>query len=101
VQPWQFERDAPGSRTESRSGDVDEDSAAPSGDARPGVVIKLDDQVVEPIVSPKAISRLVWTPLDGMIIPTMPGVFDPGVVWSDGPRRQQGQWVGKAVSSPP
>jgi len=41
-------------RREARTGDVNEDGAAASGYPRAGIVVELDDEVVEPVLAPKA-----------------------------------------------
>jgi hypothetical protein len=80
---------------------VDKNGAASACDTGPGVVIKLYDEVVEPVLPPQTISLLAWMALDRMIIPVMSGIFDPRVVRSNGPGRQQGQRMREAVGAPP
>jgi len=65
-----LERHAAGGRRQTRPGDMDEDGAAQPGHPRPGVVVDLDDQVVEaiPPAEPvawfigRAVERAVVTP---------------------------------------
>jgi hypothetical protein len=80
---------------------VDKNRAASAGDAGSGVVVEFDDEVVEPVFPPQTIPLLIWTALDGIIIPTMCGIFDPRVVWLDWLGRQQGWRMWKAVGAPP
>src|SRR5947208_3555260 len=51
AKPRHRQRHAPGGGPEARPRHVDEDGAAAAGDPRPGVVVELDDEVVE-LVSP-------------------------------------------------
>ena len=61
-----LQRHASGGRREARPGDMHEHGAAAAGDTRPGVVVELDDEVVEtigalqPVAGGPAFSRIGW-----------------------------------------
>jgi hypothetical protein len=64
-------------------------------------VVKFYDKVVKPVFSPQAVALLIWTTLDMAIIPSICGIFDPGVVLLDRLGRQQGRRMRKPVGAPP
>ena len=80
---------------------MDKNGAASAYDTGSGVVIKLYNEVVKPVLPPQSISLLAWKALDRMIIPAVFGIFDPRVIRSDRPGRQQGQRMREAVGAPP
>ena len=49
AQRIEAQRDATGGRRELRPGDMNEHGAATAGNPRPGIVIQLDDEVVQTI----------------------------------------------------
>ena len=53
-----FERDAARGRREARPRHMDEHRAAAAGDARPGVVVELDDEVVEMVGAPQPVAGM-------------------------------------------
>src|SRR5262245_2631765 len=80
---------------------MDEDGAAAPRRPRPGVMIKLNDQVVQVVRTPKAVALLPGASFDRTIIPPIRGVFDPGVVRFNAPRWQQCPRMRQTVGPPP
>lgn len=95
------ERDAARGWREAASRDMNEDSAAASGYARPGVVIELDDKVVEMIVAPEPVARLSGGPDDMAVIRPVGRVFTPRVTRVDWARRQSGSGTPQPILAPP
>src|SRR4029079_8519146 len=52
----QFQRHAARGRGETRSGHMDKARAAPTSHPRPGVVVDLDNDVVQPVLAPKPVA---------------------------------------------
>jgi hypothetical protein len=96
-----FQRNTTGRRAEARPRHVNEYSASPSGHPRSGVVVELDNQVIEMISPPKPIARLRAGALNRLIIPAIFRFFDPGVVACDTSHRKQGRWVRQPIGPPP
>jgi len=80
---------------------VDEDRAAAAGDAWPGVVINLDDQVVQPIVAPESIAWFIGRPPKWTIVAPVFGILAPRIGAADLPNRQRGARRRKAIRPPP
>jgi hypothetical protein len=57
--------------------------AAAAGDAGPDVVIDLDEQIVEPVIPPKAVAWFMGRSLKGLIIAPIGRIFAPGVSRTD------------------
>ncbi len=94
-------RDAAGCRRETRARNMDKDCAAQPGNAWPGVVIDLDDDVIEPVVPPKPVAWFIGRPLKCMIVAPVVGVFAPCV---GGPNTANGEpcpGARKPVGTPP
>jgi hypothetical protein len=51
--------DAAGGRRKARAGGVDEHGAAAAGDPRPGIVVELDDEIVERVGTGKPVRRRI------------------------------------------
>ncbi len=60
-------RDAAGGRREARPRHVDEYGAAAAGHARTGIVVDLDENVVEPVVPPQPVARLLAERRKGLL----------------------------------
>jgi hypothetical protein len=51
--------------------------------ARPAIMVKFDDQIVELIIAPQAIAGLAGFAPDWAIVAAIARVFAPGIVWAD------------------
>ena len=80
---------------------MDKYCTAVAGDARAGVVIDFDDQIVEPVGAFKPVAWFIGRPPEWPVVATVLGIFAPGLFWRDRPDRQQGAWSWQAVRSPP
>ena len=63
----QLERDAAGGRRKARPGGMDEHRAAAAGDARPRVVVELDDEIVERVGARQPVGRAAGGTLTGRL----------------------------------
>jgi len=84
-----------------RAGNVDEHGAATAGDARPRVVVELDDQIVKLVQALETVAGSVGIAPDRLVVVAIPGVFAPGVIAADTPDRQLGHWPSHPVGAPP
>src|SRR3954447_19666273 len=75
--------------------------AAAAGDARLGVVIDLDDEIVEMIVARQPVAALLRIQPHRLIVVTVRRVLAPGVLGPDGPHGEMRPWPGMAVGAPP
>ena len=80
---------------------MDEDRAAAAGDPRPGIVVDLDNEVVEAIVTAQPVARFLGRARERAVIAPVVRVFAPGVMWADAADRQRGARAGQAVGAPP
>lgn len=80
---------------------MQEDGAAASGNAGTGVVIDLDDEIVEVIVPRQPVAAITRRARHGLIVMPVSRVFRPGVRRPDGPDRQMRSWPWVPVGSPP
>src|SRR5579863_834957 len=80
---------------------MQENGAAAAGDPRGGVVVDLDDEVVEVIIAPEPVAVLVNSELDRPVIMPAGGVFAPGVVLPDRANREVRFRPRVAVGAPP
>lgn len=71
--------DAAGGGREICPGEVKENSTPATGDARLGVVIDFNDEVVEVVVPRQPIAGLSAVEPDGAVVVPVSGVFRPGV----------------------
>ncbi len=70
------------------SHDMDEDRAAALGNPWPGIVIELDDEVIEPVFAAEAVARVAGRQPDRPIVAPVARVLAPGVSGADGAGRQ-------------
>jgi len=80
---------------------VDEYGAAPARNARPSIVIELDDEVIEVIVAPEAIAWFIGRPDERTIVSPVCRRLAPSVVAADTPHRQRSPRPRLAISPPP
>jgi hypothetical protein len=80
---------------------MQEDRATPATDSRGGVVVDLDDEIVEMILARQPIASLVLVETNGLVVVTVLRVLAPGVFGTDRARRQQGLGPLMAVRPPP
>src|ERR1700681_3238101 len=77
-------RDASGGRSEIVARQMQEHRAAAAGDARMGVVIDLDDKIIEMIVALQPIAAAVGIELHRLVVMAAGGGLAPGVPGADG-----------------
>ena len=94
-------RDTARSRGKTRPRDMNEYSAAVAGNARPGVMVDFDDQIIESIGALEPVPWFIGRPPERAVIASVRGVFAPGVVHRDSPDRQEGTRARQAVRPPP
>jgi len=75
--------------------------AAAAGNARRGVVIDLDDEIVEMIVALEPVAAAIAVEPHGLIVVPALRVFAPGVFRPDGANRQERTRPRVAVGAPP
>ena len=80
---------------------MQEHGAAPPCDARPGIVVDLDDEIVEMILPRQTITILAGQALDRAVVVPIGGIFRPSVGRTDRPDRQIGLRPGVPVGAPP
>src|SRR6516162_10030932 len=80
---------------------VHEDRAAPARHPGAGVVVDLDDEIVEVVLSPEAVAAVAGSASEGAVVPAVGGIFAPCEVGGDAARRQQGRRVPMAIGPPP
>jgi hypothetical protein len=80
---------------------MDKHGTAPPSNPRPGVVIKLNDQIIKVIRTPKAVAMFLGASFDRTIIPPIRRIFDPSIIWFNALGWQQCPRVRQAVGPPP
>jgi hypothetical protein len=96
-----LKRDASSRRRKARPRHMDEDRAAAPGNSRAGVVIDLDDDVVQAILPPKPVAWFTGRSPKGAIITPVAGVLAPRIGRADGADGKLGQRTRQAVRPPP
>ena len=74
---------------------------ATAGDPGAGVVIDLDDEIVEIVVARQPVAGLIADHADRLIVMTVPRVLAPGVFEKDRADRQECLRAGMAIGAPP
>jgi len=90
-----------GGRPEPRSRNMDEHRTAAVCNPRAGIVVKLDDQVVEVIIAPQPVAGRVLAQSKRPVVASVGRVFAPRVGPSDAADRQSGARPRTAVRPPP
>jgi len=80
---------------------MDENGAAEPGNARPGVVVEFDDEIVEVVAAVEPIAWFIGRPAERTVITAILGGFAPGIVRADPARREQGARAWQAIGPPP
>lgn len=80
---------------------VDENRAAAAGHARARVVVELNDQVVQMIASPQAITSLARCQAQGLVVTAVLRVFAPRIEWRDAAGRKLRLRPRRPVRAPP
>jgi len=80
---------------------MDEDRTAAAGDPWPGVVINLDDQIVQPILAPKPIAWFSGRPPKRTIVAAVFGILAPRIGAANLPNRQRGARRRESIRAPP
>src|ERR1700761_9440828 len=75
--------------------------AAATGDRGLRIVINLDDEIIEMIITAEPVASLVLPEVDGPIVTPAVGVFTPGVFRADRANGQKGRWPRVTVGAPP
>ena len=75
--------------------------AAAAGNARRGVVIDLDDEIVEMVVAPEPIATVIAIQPYRPVVMAAVGVLAPGVLRPDGANGQEGMRPRVSVGAPP
>ena len=96
-----LQSDAASSGAESRACNVDENSAAAAGDARPSIVVDFDDEIVEAVVAAQAVAWFSGRPLVGVVVTPIVRVLAPSVVSGDPANRQACLRPRQTVGAPP
>src|ERR1043166_4123310 len=100
-EPVAPERDTACGRRPVGPGDVEKHRAAPPRDARPGVVVDLDDEIVEGVVTPEPVAWFIGRPPERAVVTAVRRVFAPRERAIDPRRRQQRARPPKAIRPPP
>lgn len=95
------ERNAPGRRRETRPGHMNKDRAAKAGNAGPGIVVDLDEQVIEPVIAPKPVAWFIGRPDEGAIVAPVARILAPGVRGTDAADGKGGARPREAIRPPP
>jgi hypothetical protein len=72
-------------RRKAVTGQMDEHGAASPGDTRAGVVVDLDNEVVEMVIAPEPVAGLVGPAAERTVVAPFSGVLAPGIVGPDRP----------------
>lgn len=96
-----IERHATRRRSKTGPRQMDKDRAAAPGDSRAPIVVDLDDQVVEMIVTAEPVAWFIGRAAKRLIVTPVGRVLAPGVAHADAPRRQSGDRAHQAVRPPP
>jgi len=80
---------------------MQEDGAASAGDARARIVVDLDDEIIQMIVTPKPVPALAVAQSEGLVVTPVGGILAPRIGWPDATNRQQRPRPWMAVCAPP
>ena len=80
---------------------MQEHRAAAAGDPRGGVVVDLDNEIVEVILARQAVTLLGARQADRLIVVAVGGIFAPGIFNANRADRQEGFWTAVTVGAPP
>lgn len=75
--------------------------AAAAGNARRGVVIDLDDEIIEVVVALESVAAVIAIQPYRPVVTAAMGVLAPAVLWLDGANRQEGSRPLVPVGAPP
>ncbi len=75
--------------------------AATSSDSRGGVVVNLDNEIVQVVVAPEAIAAAIAPEFYVLIVVPVGGVLAPRILRTDRADRQEGPWSRVTVCAPP
>src|SRR5581483_6328538 len=80
---------------------MNKDRAAATRDPRAGIVIELDNEVIETVGPPKPVGGRPLGDRDRLVVAAVGGVFAPAVGTRDRAERQQGPRRRASVRAPP
>ena len=80
---------------------MQEHGAAAPGDARRGIVVDLDDEVVEMILAPQPVAGLAARETNRLVVMAVGRVFAPGILGTNRANRQEGLGPDMTVGAPP
>jgi DNA-binding response OmpR family regulator len=95
------QRDAACGRPKRIARDVNENRAAKAGDARAGIVVDLDNEIVEVVLAAEPVAWFIGRALKGVVIAAIGRVLAPGVVRRDPAGRKAGLRAFQAIGAPP
>lgn len=105
--PNELQQIAPAKRHTSRgrckalAGDMNEHGAAAPGYPRPGIVVDLDNQIVEAVISSKPVAWFIGRPAERVVIAAILRIFTPGVVRSNAADGQKRRRSWQPIGPPP
>lgn len=80
---------------------MEKHGAAASSNSWSGVVIDLNDEVIEMIVARQVIAVRAFIKANWLIVMPIRWIFGPGILWRDPPNRQGSSGLGVPVGPPP
>ena len=80
---------------------MDEHRTAPAGDARPGVVVDLDDEIVQPVATPQPVPWFIGRPPERTIVAPVGRILAPRDIRGQPACRQARRRTRQAVGPPP
>jgi len=95
------ERDTSRRRRTIRPRQMQEHRAAAAGHPRTGIVVDLDDEIVEMVVPPQPVAWFSGRAAEGAVIAPVGGIFAPGNVTGNASDGQQCPWPRMPVRPPP
>jgi hypothetical protein len=96
-----FQGDAAFGRPKTWPGDMDKDGAAAAGNARPRVVVDLDNEVVEAVVPAQPVAWFIGRALERPVVAAVCRIFAPGIAGTDSANRQRSPRARKPLGAPP
>ncbi len=95
------ERHAAGGRPQTRPCHVNENGAAATPDPRAGIMVQLDQEIVEMVITPQPIAATHARHRDWSVVAAIGRILAPAVGRADAAHPQQGSRARVAVSAPP
>ena len=80
---------------------MNEDRTAKPSDSRTGIVVDLDNQVVEAVLAPQPVAWFIGRAPEGPVVAAVAWIFAPGVVGAYPAHWQEGARPRQAIGAPP